>query len=331
MSQKLYIFRPLFKERIWGGRELSAYKQMENVGDGIGESWELSGLSGDETCVEQGPYAGFTLTQLVECEREALVGKNVYKRFGSNFPLLVKFIDAEQDLSVQVHPNDELAQQRHGCCGKSEMWVVVNTQEGAHLLSGFNTEITVEEYEQRVANSTLHEVLNRYEVKPGDVFFLPSGRVHSIGAGCLICEIQQSCDITYRIYDHGRVDAQGRPRQLHIEEAREAIDFTPCKDVQVQPATLDCPLQTLVESPYFTTNRLHLENTMGIDVADVDSFIVYVCLHGKCLIQSEGEEVMLTAGHTVMLAADAEEVTIHPDTDCELLEVYINDKLNPNE
>lgn len=331
MSQKLYIFRPLFKERIWGGRELSVYKQMEAVGDGIGESWELSGLSGDETCVEQGPYAGLTLTQLVEREREALVGKKVYERYGCNFPLLVKFIDAEQDLSVQVHPNDELAQQRHGCCGKSEMWVVVKTQEGAHLQSGFNTQISVDEYEQRVADNTLHEVLNRYEVKPGDVFFLPSGRVHSIGAGCLICEIQQSCDITYRIYDHGRVDAQGRPRQLHIEEAREAIDFTPSRDAAIQPSVLDGAPQTLVESPYFTTRRILLSQTMTMDVSGQDTFVVYVCLRGQCAIQSEGEEVMLSAGHTVMLAANAKEVIICPEAETELLEVYINDKLNPNE
>ena len=225
MENKLFRFADIFKETLWGGHRILPFKGLPADRRTIGESWELSGIAGHESVVEGGAYAGLTLTQLAEKGGAALLGAENFRRFGVKFPLLVKFIDAAQPLSVQVHPNDELAQRRHGCAGKTEMWYVVDSAPGAYLLDGFNRAVTPDEYAARVAGQTLPEVLKRYDVHRGEVYYLPAGRVHSIGPGCFICEIQQSSDVTYRIYDFGRVDSEGRPRQLHVEEAKEAIDY----------------------------------------------------------------------------------------------------------
>ena len=215
-------FQPILKSTIWGGEKIIPFKHLDCQQAQVGESWEISDIPGDESVVANGADAGKNLTQMVNEYKGALVGEANYTRFNGKFPLLIKFIDAAQPLSVQVHPDDELAQRRHGCPGKTEMWYVVDGAPGAYLLDGFSRQVTADEYAARVADQTLPEVLRRYDVRPGDVYYLPAGRVHSIGTGCFICEIQQSSDVTYRIYDFGRVDSEGRPRQLlsliHISE-----------------------------------------------------------------------------------------------------------------
>lgn len=322
MRNKLFCFTDIFKETLWGGKRILPFKGLAPAEKPVGESWELSGIPGQESRVAGGFYDGLTLTQLAEEGRGALLGEENYRRFGTKFPLLVKFIDAAQPLSVQVHPGDELAQQRHGCPGKSEMWYVVDAAPGAYLLDGFSRQVTPEEYAARVADHTLPEVLRRYEVRPGDVYYLPAGRVHSIGTGCFICEIQQSSDVTYRIYDFGRVDSQGRPRQLHVEEAKEAIDYAVVPPEERREVEENVP-EELVRCPYFTTSVYRLTEPMTCDYADLDSFVILVCTEGACRVSCGEEEVRLAAGHTLLVAAEAEGVRLEPEGRATLLESYV--------
>ena len=236
--------------------------------------------------------------------------------------MLIKFIDAAQPLSVQVHPDDELAQRRHGCPGKTEMWYVVDGTPGAYLLDGFSRQVTADEYAARVADQTLPEVLRRYDVRPGDVYYLPAGRVHSIGTGCFICEIQQSSDVTYRIYDFGRVDSEGRPRQLHVEEAKEAIDYTVTEPETRREIEANVPAE-LVRSPFFTTSAYRLTEPMTCDYADLDSFVILICTKGACRVSCGEEEVKLAAGHTLLVSAEAESVTLAPEGEATILESYV--------
>ena len=224
-------FVPILKSLVWGGEKIAPFKHIETSQHNIGESWELSGVRGNESVVANGEYAGRTISELVAQFKDRLIGKRNYARTGNEFPLLIKFIDAKQDLSIQVHPNDELAARRHnGSKGKTEMWYVVGADRGAHLMSGLSREITPEEYAARVEGHTITDVLRDYAVSPGDVFFLPAGRIHSIGAGSFIAEIQQTSDITYRIYDFGRLGLDGKPRELHTALAKDAIDYTVLPD-----------------------------------------------------------------------------------------------------
>ena len=319
---KLYKFNHIFKETIWGGTRILPYKGLPADDRKIGESWELSGVPGSESIVWGGEYDGYTLSQLVDAEQSALVGEENYARFGNQFPLLIKFIDASQPLSLQVHPDDALANERHACPGKNEMWYVVSHEPGASLINGFKEEITFEEYERRVSEQSLPEVMHRCEVRTGDVFYLPAGRVHGIGAGCFICEIQQTSDITYRIYDYGRMDAAGQPRQLHIDEAKAAINFTPNHDGQIPQAIENEPVE-LVNTPYFCTSIYRLTEPMTCDYSELDSFVVLICTKGKCSVTCSGETVMLHEGNTLLVAATAETVALQPDGECDILETYV--------
>lgn len=322
MKSKLLRFTDIYKETIWGGQKILPFKGLPGDGRNIGESWEISGVPGDESIVADGEYSGLTLTELLEQEKGALVGEENYRRYGNKFPLLVKFIDACQPLSVQVHPNDELAMARHRSMGKTEMWYIVDCDENATLYDGFNRDITEAEYVKRVEEQTLPEVLQCYNVSKGDVFYLPAGRVHSIGKGCFICEIQQSSDLTYRIYDFGRLDANGRPRQLHIEQAKEAIDFSYSDNGETPKVVLNEPT-TLVEAPYFTTGLYRLTEPMSCDYSELDSFVILICTSGSCRVICKDEEVILNAGHSLLVAAEAEGVMLLPDGKCDILETYV--------
>ena len=323
MENKLFRFTDIFKETLWGGHRILPFKGIPADGRTIGESWELSGIAGSESVVVGGAYDGLTLTQLAEKGGAELLGVDNFRRFGTKFPLLVKFIDAAQPLSVQVHPGDELAMRRHGCPGKSEMWYVVDCAPGAYLLDGFSRAVTADEYAARVADHTLPEVLRRYEVRRGDVYYLPAGRVHSIGTGCFVCEIQQSSDVTYRIYDFGRVDSQGRPRQLHVEEAKAAIDYAVAEPEQ-QHELIENEPEELVRSPYFTTSVYRLTEPMECDYSDLDSFVILVCTEGTCHVTCGVEEVVRTAGHTLLVAAEANTVWLVPaEVGTTVLETYV--------
>lgn len=323
MLNHLLQFTCEYKETIWGGHQILPYKG-EAVSEAlIGESWELCGLEGHVSRVIGGIYDGMPLNELIAQEKEALVGEAVWNQYGTKFPLLVKFIDAAAPLSVQVHPDDELSMKRHGNMGKNEMWYIVRpTCSGASLLNGFSHSITPEEYQARVADNTLEEVLQKYEVHQGDIFYLPSGRVHSIGKGCLICEIQQSCDITYRIYDYGRVDAQGKQRELHVDLALEAIDFTPTPIIEQHEKPLNQKSE-LVRTSKFTTSVLPLSQSITLDYSAMDSFVILVCTDGACTVRTAREEVTLHRGHTLLIAAACNEVKVEPLKSATLLESYI--------
>ena len=317
-------FEPILKTIVWGGEKIAPYKGIETEQKHIGESWELSGVAGNESVVADGPLKGKTIAQLVKEYKADLVGKHVYENTGDEFPLLIKFIDALSDLSIQVHPNDELAAKRHnGSKGKTEMWYVVDAEPGAHLLAGLTEQITPEQYAAKVADGTITDVLARYEVKPGDVFFLPAGRIHAICGGCFIAEIQQTSNITYRIYDYGRLGLDGKPREVHTELAKDAIDYTvyptyrtdytPAKDEEVE----------VVSCQYFTTSIYDLTLPYAKDLSQIDSFLVVMCLTGSGAIEVDGEEVPVHQGETVLIPAAADDICFVPDGSMKVLTSYI--------
>lgn len=316
----MYKFKPILKSTIWGGEKIVPYKQIASDQKQVGESWELSGVKGNESVVAEGPEAGTTLPQLIARHGAALLGKANFERFGEEFPLLIKFIDARQDLSIQVHPNDELAGQRHNSKGKTEMWYVVDTAEGAHLRSGFSKQVTPEEYAASVEDNTITEILADYAIRPGDVFFLPAGRVHSIGAGAFIAEIQQTSDITYRIYDFNRRDANGNTRELHTELAKEAIDYTVLPDYRTHyTAAQNCGVE-LVSCPYFTTTLYDLTQARTIDLTSLDSFLVVICMGGHATLATDnGDPMPVHQGETVLVPASAGTLRIEPEGNAKFL------------
>ena len=317
-------FEPILKTVVWGGEKIAPYKGIETPLQHIGESWELSGVAGNESIVSEGPLKGRSIASLVREYKEELVGKQVYANTGDEFPLLIKFIDALSDLSIQVHPGDELAALRHnGSKGKTEMWYVVAAEPGAHLLAGLKEKITPEEYASRVADGTITDVLARYDVHPGDVFFLPAGRIHAICGGCFIAEIQQTSDITYRIYDYGRLGLDGKPRQLHTELAKDAIDYTVYPDYRTRYTAAKDEETELVRCKYFTTSVYDLSLPFAKDLSAIDSFVVVMCVSGEGTIEVDGESVSLRRGETVLIPASADDVCFVPDGGMKLLTSFI--------
>lgn len=319
-------FNPILKQTLWGGEKIIPFKHLSDDLHRVGESWEISGVRGNESVVAEGEYKGKTLAELVETFKEELVGKANYARFGNTFPLLIKFIDAREDLSIQVHPTDELARERHNSAGKTEMWYVVDAEKGARLRVGFSHKITPDEYERRVEQSTITDVLREYDIHGGDVFFLPAGRIHSIGAGAFIAEIQQTSDITYRIFDFNRKDANGKTRELHTELAKGAIDYEVLDDYRThyEPAE-NCPTE-LVTCPYFTTSLYPLTESMTCDYSELDSFVILICIEGEgCTVtDNEGHEVSLRAGESLLLPATVQKIDIVPvGGGVKLLETYV--------
>lgn len=316
---KPYKFVPYLKSTIWGGEQIAPFKGITTDQHTVGESWEISSVPGFESVtaprgIQDDPDLGLNLTQLIDKYGAALVGEQVYAQFGCQFPLLIKFIDAKQDLSVQVHPDDQLAQQRHGCAGKTEMWYIMQAAEGAKIYAGLNQTITPEQYEQLAnaetinGHSPMQDVIATHDAHAGDIFFLPAGRLHAIGAGNLLAEIQQTSDITYRVYDFGRKDANGNTRELHVQQAKDAIDYTVYPDYR---ATYD-PTQTnaeLVQCPYFKVNRIVVEQQAQIDL-HTNSFVVIICLEG----QADVNGVPMRQGETLLVPADANTLTINGST-----------------
>ena len=317
-------FEPILKTIVWGGEKIAPYKGIETEQKHIGESWELSGVAGNESVVADGPLAGRTIASLVQEYKADLVGKHVYANTGDEFPLLIKFIDALADLSIQVHPNDELAAVRHnGSKGKTEMWYVVDAEPGAHLLTGLTKKITPEEYAVKVADGTITDVLARYDVHPGDVFFLPAGRIHAICGGCFIAEIQQTSNITYRIYDYGRLGLDGKPREVHTELAKDAIDYTVYPDYRTHYTPEQDEEQVVVSCPYFTTSIYDLTLPYAKDLSNIDSFMVVMCLSGSGTLEVDGEEVPVRQGETVLIPATADDICFVPADSMKVLTSYI--------
>jgi mannose-6-phosphate isomerase len=327
MSKALYPlkFEPILMERLWGGNKLQTElnKPLEGRCD-VGESWELSGLEGNVSVVSNGFLKGNTLPELIEIYMGDLVGERVFQLFGHEFPLLIKFIDAREALSIQVHPDDELAQKRHQSFGKTEMWYVMQAEKEAQLISGFKESVTPEKYVHSVENKTLESLLAYHPVKPGDVFFIPAGRVHAIGAGILLAEIQQTSDVTYRIFDFGRRDAHGKERELHTSQALDAIDFKCCSNYKTEYESVENEPCEIVSSPYFKTVLLDLNKLLVRDYYSKDSFVIIICTEGSAQIRYRENEIeTINKGDTVLLPAELHQVTFVPDSSVKLLEVYM--------
>ena len=318
-------FQPILKSIIWGGSQISKFKNLDSVEDGIGESWEISAVEDNVSVVENGALAGKQLDSLIHEAKVALVGNKVYEKYGDKFPLLIKFIDAQDDLSIQVHPDDELAKERHNSFGKTEMWYVVKAEPDAFVISGFKEKITPEEYVEKVENNTFTDSLKKHMVNAGDVFFLPAGRVHAIGSGCFIAEIQQTSNITYRIYDYDRKDAQGNTRELHTDLAKDAIDYSVEESYTTDYETVENKPVELVSCQYFTTNLLELTESFDQNVSGIDSFIVLMCLEGKCTLKDDRQnEVSIEQGETVLLPAKIKGITIEPTQKTKLLQTFVS-------
>ncbi|RKE03770.1 type I phosphomannose isomerase catalytic subunit [Marinifilum flexuosum] len=318
-------FQPILKDKIWGGSKLKTvlnkdFSPLPNAG----ESWEISGVEGDISVVSNGNLAGNNLEELIEVYMGDLVGDKVYDQFGMEFPLLIKFIDANDVLSIQVHPDDELSKERHNAFGKTEMWYVIEADKGSELIVGFNQEVDKAKYVAKLEEGKLEEILNNEPVKKGSCFFIPAGRVHAIGKGILLAEIQQTSDVTYRMYDWNRTDDQGNPRELHTELAVDAIDYSFEKKYRTDYETEINKSKELVRCPYFTTNTLEFDKQIEKDYSQLDSFVIYMCLDGDFTIESEdGITTEVTKGETVLIPAALENVILFPKGKTEILEVYI--------
>lgn len=311
-SFPILTFTPQFKSVIWGGKRIAEFKGLPSQGDTIGESWELSGVPGHESVVADGTYKGSNLRDLLTSDGKEIMGERLATRFGNEFPLLIKLIDSADDLSVQVHPNDELAEKRHHCPGKTEMWVSVAPAPDAYLYSGLTREITPDEYRRRIADNTIISVLGKYYPKKGDVFFLPAGRIHSIGRGNFVLEIQETSDITYRIYDYDRRDKNGNPRQLHVEESVDAVDFNDTESAAPTSIPESKNEEHVIAScSHFTTTAIDVDGTDTLDLASRDSFTIIVCVDGSVILTDpENRVTELQQGHTALIPASMPAVKI---------------------
>ena len=326
MSAELYPlkFETIFKDKIWGGNKINTvlgkdFSPLPNCG----ETWEISGVPGNVSIVSEGALQGKSLNEILESSKEQLVGKKVYADNGNEFPLLVKFIDANDDLSIQVHPNDELAKVRHNSLGKTEMWYILEADTGATLISGFNKNLTKDEYLENFNSGKLTDILNEEEVQADDVFFLPAGRVHTIGKGLLLAEIQQTSDVTYRIYDFDRVDDQGNTRELHLEDSLDAMDFKHYDEYKSTYNRDKNRSADLAECKYFKTNRLYYNQCVDKNYKEIDSFVIYVVAEGKGLLKYDGGETKITFGDCLLIPASISQVTIEPEGDIKILESYV--------
>ncbi|MBT3383829.1 MAG: class I mannose-6-phosphate isomerase [Prolixibacteraceae bacterium] len=318
-------FKPIYHEKIWGGDRLQKVlnKDFGNLPN-CGESWEVSGVEGHISVVGNDFLAGNSLQDLVEIYMGDLVGDKVYKKFGIEFPLLIKFIDAEQDLSIQVHPNDELSKKRHNAYGKTEMWYVVDADKGALINSGFNQEVSKKKYLEYFNKGKLTDLLCFEKVNKGDVFFIPAGRVHAIGKGILVAEIQQTSDVTYRIFDYNRKDENGNGRELHTELALDAIDFSYLEEYKTRYKTDRNKTSEIVSCEYFTSNILEFSQTIEKDYYQLDSFVIYINLDGEFEIEHEEGIEKVKKGETVLIPASLETFRLKPlSKEVKTLEVYI--------
>ncbi|MGE5942979.1 MAG: type I phosphomannose isomerase catalytic subunit, partial [Flavobacteriales bacterium] len=317
-------FQPVYSYRIWGGEKLKTVLNKNYDEELIGESWEISDVEDNETQVSEGALKGKTLRELTDIYQSDFVGSKVYKQFGNEFPLLIKFIDAKTPLSIQVHPSNELAKQRHNSFGKNEMWYIMQADEDAELIIGFNKEVEKEEYIHHLENSTLMDILNVEKVKVGDTFYIPTGRVHAIGGGVLLAEIQQTSNITYRIYDYNRVDAKtGETRELHTALAVDAIDYNFYDSYKTDYNAELNKSSKLVHSPYFKTNIVEIEGEMNMDYSNLESFVIYMCVDGGLKLECNSETYTLNKGESILIPAAINHVRLTASQKSRILEANL--------
>ncbi len=321
--KKLYPlkFKPILKDKIWGGTKLTEQFNKPSNSNQLGESWEISTVPGDVSEVVNGEFKSQNLQDLLELYKGDLIGDKNYKRFGNNFPLLIKFIDAKQDLSIQLHPDDELAKKRHNSFGKTEMWYVMQADENANLIVGFNQEIDGKTYLRHLEEKTLTEILNFDKVKAGDTYFIEAGRLHAIGAGVLLAEIQQTSDVTYRVYDWDRVDEEGNERELHNDIAIDAFKFDLKDDFRINYNKEKNASNKMVSCPFFTTNFIELDSNLEKENIH-DSFLIYMCVDGEVEVVTEDTKEVISKGETILLPAVVKDFTLN-SKNAKLLEVYV--------
>ncbi len=325
--KKLYPlkFKPIFKEKIWGGDKIKTILNKDfSPLPNCGETWEISGVDENVSVVQNGFLAENTLNELMEIYMGDIAGERIYEHYGNKFPILSKFIDANDNLSIQVHPDNALARKRHNGSGKTEMWYVIQANPDAEMIMGFKEEVSKEEYIRHLKENSLEEILNIEKVKRGDVFFIPAGRVHAIGKGILLAEIQQSSDITYRIYDWDRTDAKGNKRELHTELALEAIDFKVYDHYKTNYSTNKNTVVNLVSCPYFTTNLLDIDKEISRDFINIDSFVAYSCVEGSAHLYYEDGKITIEKGDAILIPAEIKSWKIEPGISAKLLEYYID-------
>ncbi len=317
-------FKPAFKEKIWGGQKIRTQLGLDfSPLPNCGEAWVISGVPGSETPVSNGFLKHNTLNELLEVYMDELVGEKVFDRFKEEFPILIKFIDSNDYLSIQVHPDDEMAARKGLGNGKSEMWYIMQADENARLYSGFNRELNQKSYLGYFENHRIKEILNEEVARKNDVFYIPAGRIHALGPGILLAEIQQSSDTTYRIYDWDRIAADGKPRELHTAEALEALDFTFHNSYRTHYPSLPNQTNPVVETPYFSVNQLMLDQSLRKDYSDLDSFVIYLCVEGSATIESGDSRSLLKTGEAMLIPAILEEIILHPSPKCKILESFI--------
>ncbi len=317
-------FETIFKDKIWGGSKIKdmLHKDFSPLPN-CGETWEISGVASDVSVIANGPLKGQRLSDILSNTKEQLVGEKNYKNYGNEFPLLVKFIDANDDLSIQVHPDDVLAEKRHHSRGKTEMWYVLQADPGSTLISGFNQPVNRNKYLEKFESGKLIEILNKEEVHTGDIFFLPAGRIHTIGKGLLIAEIQQTSDITYRIYDFDRVDDKGNKRELHVEEALDAIDFNFYDNYKTSYSKTKNQVIKAVSCPFFTTNVLDYTASANRDYSQLDSFVIHVCVEGQYTLRYKDGELDVKKGDCILIPASEKEIQLETRKGFKILESFI--------
>jgi mannose-6-phosphate isomerase len=320
-------FEPILKEKIWGGNSLSEH-YGKNAGNlkNIGESWELSAVSDNLSVIRNGFLAGNNIEEIIEVYMSDITGELVYEKFGNEFPLLIKLLEARDDLSIQVHPDNELAKKRHNAYGKTEMWYILQSDKNAKIYTGFASPVTRESYINSFNDNTILNLLNIEDADPGDAFFTPAGRIHAIGAGIVLAEIQQTSDITYRISDWGRTDMDGRSRELHNDLAIDAIDYKASGRNKIRKDLHENKAEILVSCEYFDTNIIHFNKQINRDYTLIDSFMIYICTEGSFIIRWDGKSEKVTIGETVLLPAVINNVDLIPEKEATLLEIYINNK-----
>lgn len=322
-----FLFEPNLHSVVWGGSLLRPYKGLEPSDEPIGESWEVSAVPTSTSIISNGLLAGRDLVSVFNEYPDAILGHAVNEKYHGQLPLLVKFIDAQRDLSIQVHPNDEMAMREHGKMGKSEMWYVIKAEEGAHLYAGFKKEITPEEYQKRIADGTITEVLADHQVKAGDVFYLPAGRVHAICGGIMLAEVQQSSDVTYRIFDYNRLGMDGKPRELHTELAAQALDYHVEDNYRTEYVDTSNKAIQIMDTPYFDVRIMEVDKPFHRDLLKYDSFIITMCIEGDCIIhvRSTGDEVLLKEGNSTLIPAAIADYDIIPqDGKTRILDAFID-------
>ena len=317
-------FKTIFKDKIWGGNKIKNvlgkdFSPLSNCG----ETWEISGVKGNISEVAEGPLAGKNLVQLIEEFKSDLLGPNIYSSFGNDFPLLIKFIDANEDLSIQVHPDDVLGKARHNSFGKTEMWYIFQADPGSSLIVGFNKDTSPQEYTSSLTNGTLTNLLNREKVEVGDCYFIPAGRVHTIGKGLLLAEIQQTSDVTYRIYDFDRVDDKGQKRELHTEESIEALDYKFHPEYKTKYTVKKNEQTPLVSCKYFTTNLLDIDKAVVKNYSDKNSFVIYICFEGSAEMKTETGQYEIKKGDSFLIPYSVKNLSLTPSGTAKILEVYI--------